>query len=662
MTSFWIGLCLILLAGATSIAQWTRFIKFIFLTLILAGSGAVVASAGNVLLTGKPLQTIWELGKLYGEIPLIIDPLGAFFLVIIALGTGLCSMYMVGYLSRVHAQEADKRMHRVFFVILCASMIMVAITHHVIAFLWVWEMMTLSSFFVISLEHGRKEVTNASLYYLVAMHIGYLFILVGLLLLTQRTGQFTFSNFGPYLTSHPTLTLAVVILLGCGFGIKAGWMPLHTWLTLAHPEAPSPISALLSGVMIKLGIYGILRMLSWLGTPTPLIIHGMLGISLITAILGIIYTLSKKNLKRILAYSSIENIGIIGIALSLGMMGLRNLNESLILLGFGAVFFHIFGHSLAKMVLFFAAGAVQQQTNTRDIEKLGGLIHRMPKTAALFIMGAIAIAGLPPFGLVISKFLLLQGLFGGLSGSDASEIMILILSISIVALTSILTLFSFTRAISIVFLGQPRSTFGKEGTDPHQLMIMAMTIPMLLLLAMGFIPSLFFKVLICEPVRWIALNAGITSSFTLNNTGVSTLSIAIFVSLVLMMLIAALRGMIRKNQPVTRAKTWDCGYSATTPHMQYSGASFSEPLLGLVNRLLSKSVTQYIPKTFFPQKAHFESAFSDIMDRYIVNPIIRKLIRSLGSVTWIQTGNIQLYILYGLLFLIANMIWLMVHS
>ncbi len=379
---------------------------FVFITAIVTSVPAVKALSGSVI-------NITVSGFSFtGNIPLRIDSLSAWFILIINLTCINGALYGIGYMKKYSGQRANISLHWILFLLFQSSMLWVCIIQNALAFLIVWELMSISSFLLVIFEHQNKSTLQAGINYLVQMHIGVLFIAAAFIWVYFSEGSFEFSAIEKFFASNSNVWLFFLFFIG--FGIKAGFIPLHSWLPQAHPAAPSHVSGIMSGVIVKLGIYGIFRIVFLLKQDYTILGEIILSLSVLTGLYGILNAAVHRDFKRMLAYCTIENIGIIGMGIGLGLIGIGSNNYVLIILGFGSALLHVLNHSLFKSLLFFSAGSVYQQTHIRDMEKLGGLIKLMPQTAFLFLMGSLAIAGLPPLNGFVSEFILYNGFLNGI--------------------------------------------------------------------------------------------------------------------------------------------------------------------------------------------------------------------------------------------------------
>lgn len=622
---------------------------FIGIIAILAGGISALVPALKVLFSGETISKTFDFNPLFGSVNFVIDPLSAFFIVVIAVMSVASVVYAKGYLKPYLEKGKTIGAHMVFLAGLIISMILVVTCQNALMFLICWEIMSLSSFFLVIFESEKKEVLRAGIKYLVFMHISVLFIIIAFALCAIKSGSLDFASFAAVLQSNKHLANAVFLLAFVGFGTKAGFVPFHNWLPDAHPAAPSHVSAIMSGVMIKTGIYGILRTLSLIGTPSKLIAYGVLVISVISALYGVLYAITQHDLKRLLAYHSIENIGIIGIGIGAGMLGLAYHNPVVALLGFAGGILHILNHSIFKELLFLSAGSVYIKTHTRNIELLGGLIKSMPATAILFLIGSVAICGLPPFNGFISEFLVYFGMLKGLSINSFFAFIVLIFAIAGLALVGTMAILCFTKAFSIIFLGMPRSEAAqKPQCDTGISMILPMSFLAVLTLVIGLFPQYVFKMLI-KPV-------GVLTGTGVSVVGSEPLALMQTISFVALGFVAFVCVLILLKvlfgKKIELHETWGCGYNRANNHMQYTASSYASPFLSMLKPLFKKVFDIEKPKKLFPKSAHFSLHIEDIEEAYVLNPLLKFDEWFLSKFEKIQNGNLQTYIKYGLLFLV----------
>jgi len=483
-----------LITGVFILLTLLSFIVFIvrgslkyFLSLFILSAGIIITSVWSlsVLSDNKTVELTLQLPVLQHSLSLVIDRISAFFILVVNITVPVGFLYARGYLKQYSKTKTPLHfsIHYFSYIWLYLSMILVVMIRNGVAFLIAWEMMAVSSFLLVIFDAEDRLIMKTGISYLIQMHVGMFFILVAFLIVEKESGLMSFDALPEYFSRHSNIILFLLFFIG--FGIKAGFVPMHTWLPRAHPAAPSHVSGIMSGVMIKMGIYGIVRILISLQNdllPIGLII---LGVSVISALYGVMMAIVQHDLKQLLAYHSIENIGIIGIGLGLGIIGIAEGNHVLSILGFSGGLLHVLNHSLFKSLLFFNAGSVYLATHTRNIEELGGLMKKMPWTAALFLTGSLAICGLPPFNGFISEYLIAIGMFKSLSAADLNQAIVLLSAITGLILTGGLAVFCFTKAFGIVFLGQPRSEKASFAHEADTIMILPELITIIFILLIG---------------------------------------------------------------------------------------------------------------------------------------------------------------------------------
>lgn len=584
-----------------------------------------------------------NLNGLIGNVNFVFDPLSAFFVLIILVISFLAIIYSRKYLE---PYKKDVSAHYFFLGLFIPAMILVVTVQNILFFLMCWEIMSLSSFFLLLFDSEKKEVRQTAINYLVTMQIGVVFLFIGFIFLNLNTGSLDFASFQGHISN------VIFIFLLIGFGIKAGFVPFHTWLPKAHPIAPSHISAVMSGVMIKTGIYGILRLLTFIEVPSLLLSYLVLFIGVASAFFGILYAITQRDYKRMLAYSSIENIGLITISLGIAMLGLSYQNYLMIGLGFLGVFAHIFNHSIFKPLLFLSAGSVLLKTHTTDCEQLGGLIKLMPYTATLFLIGSLAISALPPFNGFISEFFIYLAMLNGISTENHFLFPVLIISIGVLAFVGAMVLIAFTNMFSSIFLGMPRSEKTSNiKQDSSKSMIFPIVILAIVSLLIGLFPQYFIKIVI-NPV-----NTFLTTQLNFPTQILSNISMFNVTLLISVAAILLIRKLLLKNKSVAINKTWACGYDKTNSKMQYSNYSFSRPFLGFLTPFFIRELDFKGIKELFPISTHFKSKTIDIFEYYLIRPIINFDKFIIQKFYWVQSGNVQKYLLYGLIFLLLVIIW-----
>jgi len=632
---------------------WVFFVpkslKYYYSLLLLTGSIVLSSAWCFKVFAGESNCLIIRLDllALQSSFILTIDRLSAFFILVVNLTVFTGFLYARGYLEPYYKIKNTLRfsIHYFSYLWLYFSMIMVVMIRDGLSFLIVWEIMALSSFLLIIFDAEKRSIMKTGVNYLIQMHVGMFFILFAFLLVNKATGQMSFDALELYFSTHSNLL--VFLLFFIGFGIKAGFIPLHTWLPQAHPAAPSHVSGVMSGVMIKMGIYGIFRVLISVQSDLWWIGIIILVVSLISGVLGVMMAIVQHDLKRLLAYHSIENIGIIGIGIGLGVIGLATNNAALSLLGFSGGLLHVLNHSLFKSLLFFNTGSVYQSAHTRNIEQLGGLMKRMPYTAIFFLIGSLAICGLPPFNGFISEYLIYLGMFKSLSAANLYQSIIVMISLVGLTLIGGLAIFCFTKAFGIVFLGEPRSEKAANATEVGKDMIFPQYIIIAFIVLIG-LASAYFVRPVFKTVSQSFNIAGVsmvTGPLINNLTQISILS-GVFVMTIVGLLVY--RHFHLKTKQIEIGPTWGCGYSASSSKLQYTAASYAENYIQLANPILhTKIVTSDIREDeIFPGKRNFESHSHDAFKKYLIEKPINFLLELLKKIAVMQTGQIQHYILY----------------
>jgi len=603
----------------------------------------------------------------FGEFSIALDPLSAWFLIPTLLLSALSAIYGVGYLREWEKRRALGPVW-FFYSLLVLGMVLVLLARNAVLFLFAWELMAVASFFLVTFEHERASVRQAGWIYFVATHLGTAFLIAFFLLLARETGSMDFEVWAKSGVHTRGLAGVLFLLAVIGFGTKAGFMPLHVWLPEAHPAAPSFVSALMSGVMIKTGIYGLIRSFTFLVHPAyagatmggPPLWWGwaLIAIGLTSGVLGVLFALAQHDLKRLLAYHSVENIGIIALGLGVGLLGMNLGSPLLVVLGLGGALLHVVNHALFKGLLFLGAGAVLHGAKTLEIDHLGGLLKRMPWTAAVFLIGAVAISGLPPLNGFVSEFLIFLGAFkGGISAEGPVAVPLLAL-IAGLALIGGLAVACFTKAFGIVFLGEPRSEHVAQAHEADWIM----RLPMLVLAAGCVLIGLLAPMAVgtLQPVlenvtglrsEVVGLNLAATS-----NTLIFVVIGALTLLLVMTALILLRRGLLAGRR-VEEGTTWGCGYIRPKPRMQYTASSFAQPLTDLFKVLLGTRKRVVRPQGIFPPEAAFETITPDISHEEMYRPMFERAEAWLSQLRWLQQGKVQLYVLYIAMTLMVLLVW-----
>ena len=575
-----------------------------------------------------------------------LDPLSSFFLIPLFLVGGLGALYASSYRDTArHPRTARSQL--VFWGFLVAGMAFLLVAADAAAFILGWEFMALSAFFLITLDSEREESRKAGFVYLAATHAGTLVLFAFFALWRHATGSFSFLAPAPGLLDPVSRNLLFLLAL-LAFGLKAGMMPLHFWLPGAHANAPSHVSAILSGVVLKIGIYGLVRFAFLLGPPPPLWGQTLLLLGGASSLLGVAFAIAQHDLKRLLAYHSVENIGIILMGLGLALTGVARARGLVAVLGLGAALLHVWNHAIFKTLLFFGAGSIVERTGTRLIDRLGGLSRLMPWTAALFLVGAIAISGIPPFNGFMSEFILYFGAFTGAryGGSpDASALLV----VPVLAATGALALACFVKVYGITFLGQARSERRPGLRESPPTMILPMVALAALCLLIGVAPWTFAAALDAV-IASLPLGTGVGRSGILSLAPLSLIgSWSLALSAAVGVFILASLGLAARRGAKTKVGTWDCGYAAPSPRMQYGASSFGRPIGSLFGWILRPKVHSPRIEGAYPAASRMESHVDELSLDRLVLPLTRSLERRAGWLRRFQQGITQHYLLYILL-------------
>jgi hydrogenase-4 component B len=622
--------------------------------LAVAGSALGLAGVGVFWATGdsQPIELPWAIPV--GDFSVAVDGLSALFLLPVFLISLLGGVYGLEYWKQTEHPDNGRQL-RLFYGLMAAGMALLVIARNSIVFLFGWETMALSAFFLVTTEEQEQEVREIGWIYLVATHVATLCLFALFALLRGASGSFRLTALDEAALT-PGMATAIFALALVGFGLKAGIMPLHVWLPGAHAIAPSHVSALMSGVLIKMGIYGLVRVTSLLPHPPAAWGGIVLGLGAISGVLGVVFAIGQHDLKRLLAYHSVENIGIIVMGLGLALIGRSVGRADWIVLGLAGGLLHVWNHALFKALLFLSAGSVIHATHTREIDHLGGLAKPMPRTALCFLIGAVAICGLPPLNGFVSEFLLYLGLFDTLGNSGGTTSAGAAFAAPALALIGALAVACFVKVFGAVFLGEARSEHARQVHEAGLSVLLPMGVLVACCFFIGLAPGLVAPVLQEAVTAWSPELRGW-------HLGVATLAPLGWVSAMGALLLAglALTGIVLKlllrNSVVSAGPTWGCGYVAPTPRMQYTSSSFAQMLVGLFGWVLRPRVRRPVIEGLFPQKTSFHSEVPDpVLDEAVLPGF------QLGA--WLftrfrvfQQGSAQMYLLYIFLALLALLVW-----
>ena len=602
---------------------------------LASGVAAIMVLAGGV--TWEVLTPLLVAGN---QVHLKMDALSAFFLLLLGMISGAGSVYSSEYWSdRRHPRSASAG--RFWWSLMTLSMQLVLLATDGLHFLFAWEAFTVSGYFLITCERRLREVRAAGWLYLAASHAGTVCLIAFFAALAAGTGSWALGPMRHLPDLAPLYWLALL-----GFGIKAGLFPLHVWLPSAHANAPSHVSAMLSGMAIKMGIYGLVRFGGWMAVPDA---AGwtVAGLGVVSAVLGVAFALAQHDLKRLLAYHSVENIGIILIGLGFAMIATDHGHAQWGRLALAGGLLHVWNHGLFKSLLFLSGGAVVHATGTRVMSRLGGLWRLMPWTSGLFILGAAAIAGLPPLNGFVSEWLVFLSLFDAISVADPATWLAVCAAV-LLGVTGALALACFVKVCGIVLLGAPRSADAQQASECGW----RMRAPMLVLgaacLAIGLAPTWFWGAVSRATTAWNPGWPAMAPPASLAALGTLHLALA-FGAAGAAFAIRALIGW----RGVTRAPTWDCGYAHPTARMQYTAGSFA----GIITRwfawILRPERHAHPPSGLFPADASLETHTPETVLVRVVEPAGQMVMRMNGAVRRLQHGRVQAYMLYLLIGLVA---------
>jgi len=637
---------------------------------LLGLSGLASIYAGLQTLMGAPALTAeWPMGLPWMHWHLRLDSLSGFFLALIGTGTLAVSLYGPGYIREYRHSTYSLGVLGLATGLFVTGMQLVVLADDAFAFMVAWELMSLSSYFLVAFQHQNAANRRAAFIYLAMAQIGGLCVLLAFGVMAGFGGDFTFDAMraAQLDTDWATITFALGLI---GFGMKAGLVPIHIWLPDAHPVAPSHVSALMSGVMLKVAVYGFIRLvfdlignLNW-GWGVALLI-----IASITALFGVLYALVQHDLKRLLAYHSIENIGIIFIGLALSIIFYGTGHPLLGALGLVAALYHTLNHMLFKSLLFLGAGSVLQGSREHDMERMGGLLARMPWTGLFFLIGCISISALPPFNGFVSEWLTFQTALQAASLNSGVLRALIPIAAAVLALTGALAATCFVKVYGVAFLGQPRSRRVRRAREATPGMVMAQGLLAGLCLLFGVLPTLTVAAL--DNIS-ISLTASGLPSASANGwmwlTPISAQTASYGAPFVLLGILFALGGWLLVNRVLrpqghagmARGDTWDCGFGPPDARMQYTASAFAQPIRRIfapvwrLHETIERTPMSGLPLE--PARIRHQLHAEDITWGWFYDPIVRFLHASVRRVGRIQTGHLRHYLAYSFITLIL-LLW-----
>ncbi len=618
------------------------------LLMVLATVGGLGGALATLLDRSRVVfQLAWPFP--FGPAEFGVDPLTAFFSIPILIVAACCAVYGLDYWP---ARDNPRTVRKLtfFFGLLVSAMLFVVMTRSAGLFLLAWEIMALAAYFVITTDDHTPEVRDAGTLYMICTHTGTLALFALFALQKSMSGSFAFPDAGSLSAASPLAT-AFYLLALVGFGFKAGIMPLHIWLPSAHANAPSHVSAIMSGIVLKIGIYGLVRTLSFF-TGIPLW-WGMvlLVLGMISGVAGVLYALGQHDLKRLLAYHSIENIGIICMGIGTALIGVSSGSAVLVLLGMAGALLHVLNHATFKALLFLGAGSVIHAVGSREIDRMGGLLRPLPWTAVAFLIGAVAICGLPPLNGFVSELLIYLGFFSGVVDHSGAAAAGFSLAAPALALIGGLAVACFVKVFGVVFLGVPRAQLA---TAPHEagwLMKLPMGMLAAVCLLIGLAPLLVAPLLDAAVAGCFHVFKGqVTLSEVSPLNWISYLGVGLLVAAMITMLLY-LRKM--KTSTVATAVTWGCGYLAPGSRIQYTASSFAALLVNFFAGILC--LERHAPKIkgFFPARPRFESHVPESVLERIYLPLLAYAYEKILPIRRLQHGHLNLYILYTFITLVV---------
>ncbi len=588
------------------------------LTQALAAAMVLIAVV-PVLRSGLPIASSLPWSYPVEVVRATVDPLSAFFLAWSLPLTLIGTLYAVGYLRPFSDAGRNVGSHFALLNVTALAFIMVYTVRDALVFLLGWEIAAVAAWLLVIWDHKNQKVRFAGFNYLVSTHVGMFVLVAAFMLMHSQTNSFDFDAWAGFLQRPSRLRTVVFVLLVVSSGLKSAFFPLHTWLPRAHAAAPAHVSALMSGVIHKAGLFALLRFTMLIGTPAEWMGWFVIGFSVLSALMGVLYTSTQRDLKRLLGYSSTENVGIAGVGFGVGMLGLTWHSPTLVAIGFTGGLLHVLNHAVFKCLLFYAAGAVYFAAHTVDIERLGGLARRLPGVAIYFLIGGVAICGLPPLNGFFSEFLVYAGLLNG-SVPPGTRRLVLTSVAALLAFVGAVGALATVRAFGVAFLGHARDA----RLEVNERTPLSMSGPM-------FLHATGVVLLGAWPAAGLHLVGAAVRQFSTQVESVGTGDVsavlgniqpALFASLALVACIAVLLLMVRRRQSrAPRHVTWGCGYTGATARMQYTGASFVMPFSDLFAGLMPRMRRENLPRGYFPGPGEIRTHSVDAVERGIFTTI-----------------------------------------
>jgi hydrogenase-4 component B len=624
-----IGAVVALLAGA-------RLKHSVYSTILFVGSALLLSGT----ITAWPASFDWQsLPPIYlWWVPVgnHLDPLASVYLILLGVITVAVSTYSPGYLA--HLKDCNFGLYWMCLFLFVLSMAEVILSSNAITFLLFWEIMALSSVGLVATDHIKHANQHATIVYLAATRISTAFVTASFLWMHYLTGSWVFASW----KWDGANILVPALILFIGLGIKSGLWPFHSWLPRAHPAAPSPVSALMSGVMVKVAIYAMVRFFVLGGITENVLIYMVLLLGIVSAAWGVLFALIQVDLKRLLAYSTVEHVGLICVAIALALLarklGLGELSQMALL----AALFHSLNHGIFKSLLFLGTGSIDATVHTRDLSFLGGLAKNMPVTAATFLVGSLAICALPPMNGFASKWLLYQSMFQlSFLSHSIPDRSIGLVSIGILSSIGALSLACFAKAFGIAFLGRPRAESAAKAREASTGMLLAQGTLAGVCVVLGLaVPQL---ISICGPLsRTVSTASSKTQFFPVPQPVLLVIGLTLIA-------FAYVVFLNRKSPEIRRYRTWDCGFGDLPARTEETGSSFSEPIAHILSPLLQYEMHTEIKgqdRRHFPESIKVEVSSHPILERYIYAPGVAAVQAASKRLIALQTGSIHVHLLY----------------
>lgn len=652
--------------AAHFLARTAAWVNRILCALALGGALLELGAAIGGLFHGTDLAWVLPSGVPYLTYSVRLDPLSSFFLLTFSLLAAAVAVYSFGYM----AHGKSPALSGGFLNALLAGLALVFTASDVVLFLIAWEIMVVTSYFLVVTHHESGEVRRGGLLYILMSRAGTGMLFVGFLLLATAARSTDFHALHAIGDKLPaSLGGLAFVLLFLGFGVKAGIIPLHIWLPAAHPVAPSNVSALMSGILIKAGIYGMARVFfDFYGTLPAWAGMLVLLVGVVSAVLGVLYALMEHDLKRLLAYHSIENIGIILMGFGAAVMFRSFGHPVLAAMALTAGLFHTLNHGLFKSLLFFGAGSVLHATHTRNMEEMGGLIRRMPSTALYFLIGTIAISGLPPLNGFVSEWLTYQALLAGFGATSELTRVAFPIAGALLALTAALAAACFVKAFGITFLARPRSAEAESATEVSFSMRTAMASLAFACIALGLGATWFLPIF--DPITQRALGTSVSASaisghgFLLMAGSSARGTVSTLLLAVMLVVLGALPLLLRmawgrREQRVT-GPAWDCGQPGLTAENEYTATAFSKPLRMIFGALFQprrEIQAEYEVSPYYPKAIRFESEIEPTFEKRFYDPLMVALLGTARRMRMVQAGSLHAYLAYVFIALILLLLF-----